>query len=109
MLRLCGVLEITVNELLSGERISPANYREKAEGNMMDLMQENEENRRRMALAVISGAITMIAVCAPQFRIRAGLSPRERPAHPFERCIRGRRRNSGKTAYLRPGSHKDRA
>ena len=31
---------------------------------MMDLMQENEENRRRMALTVISGAITMIAVCA---------------------------------------------
>ena len=31
---------------------------------MINLMKENEENRRRMALSVITGAITVIAVCA---------------------------------------------
>ena len=31
---------------------------------MMDLIQENAENRKRMALSVICGAITVIAVCA---------------------------------------------
>ena len=31
---------------------------------MISLMKENEENRRRMALSIITGAITIIAVCA---------------------------------------------
>ena len=31
---------------------------------MIDLMKENEENRKRMALSIITGAITVIAVCA---------------------------------------------
>ena len=64
MLPLCGALGITVNDLLSGERISAADYQKKAEGNMMNLIRENEENRRRMALSVVTGAITVVAVCA---------------------------------------------
>ena len=31
---------------------------------MMNLIRENEENRRRMALSVVTGAITVVAVCA---------------------------------------------
>lgn len=31
---------------------------------MMDLMKENEENKKRMALSIICGVITIIAVCA---------------------------------------------
>ena len=64
MLPLCGALGITVNDLLSGERISAADYQKRAEGNMMNLIRENEENRRRMALSVVIGAITVVAVCA---------------------------------------------
>ncbi|MGN1421767.1 MAG: helix-turn-helix domain-containing protein [Oscillospiraceae bacterium] len=64
MLPLCGELNITVNELLTGERISEADYRKKAEENMMELMQENRENKKRMALSVICGIITIIAVCS---------------------------------------------
>ena len=64
MLPLCGELQITVNDLLSGERVSSTNYQKKAEENMMDLMKENEENKRRMVLSVICGAITIVAVCA---------------------------------------------
>ena len=62
MLPLCGALNITVNELLTGERISEADYRKKAEENMMELMEENRENRKRIALSVICGVITIIAV-----------------------------------------------
>lgn len=58
------MLNITVNDLLSGEKVSQADYQKKAEGNMMDLMKENEENRKRMALSIITGVITIIAVCA---------------------------------------------
>lgn len=64
MLPLCNALHITVNDLLSGERVSPDSYRQKAEENMIQLMQENEENRKRIALSVICGVITIIAVCA---------------------------------------------
>ena len=64
MLPLCAALEITVNDLLSGEKVSSMEYQKKAEGNMMNLMQENEENRKRMALSVITVAITVIAVGA---------------------------------------------
>ena len=64
MLPLCEALDITVNDLLSGERVSSTDYQKKAEGNMLNLMKENEENRKRMALSIITGIITIIAVCA---------------------------------------------
>lgn len=64
MLPLCELLEITVNDLLSGEKISENNYQKKAEENMMSLMQENQENKKHLALSVICGVITIIAVCA---------------------------------------------
>lgn len=64
MLPLCAALDMTVNDLLSGERVSSTDYQKKAEGNMLNLMKENEENRKRMALSIITCIITIIAVCA---------------------------------------------
>lgn len=64
MMPLCEILQMTVNDLLTGERVSENDYQKKAEENMMNLMQENEENKKRMALSVICGVITIIAVCA---------------------------------------------
>lgn len=64
MLPLCEALRMTVNDLLTGERVSPSEYQKNAEENMMGLLKENEENKKRMALSVICGVITIIAVCA---------------------------------------------
>ena len=64
MLPLCDVLHITVNELLTGEKVSDDDYRKKAEENMMNLIKENEENKKRMGLSMICGVITIIAVCS---------------------------------------------
>lgn len=64
MLPLCEVLQITVNDLLTGERVSEVDYQKKAEENMMNLMKENEENKKHMVLSVICGVITVIAVCS---------------------------------------------
>ena len=64
MLPLCRILGISVNEMLSGERLNEVNYKERAEENMMDLIKENAENKKRMALSVICGTITVIAVCS---------------------------------------------
>lgn len=64
MLPLCEILQITVNDLLSGEKVAEGDYQKKAEENMMDLIRENAENKERMTLSIICGVITIIAVCA---------------------------------------------
>ena len=64
MLPLCAALGITVNDLLSGERVAQADYQKKAAENMMELIRENAENKKRLALSLICAAITGIAVCA---------------------------------------------
>src|SRR5574344_1801941 len=64
MLPLCQQLDISVNDLLSGERVAGSEYQRKAEENMMDLMKENEENKKRFYVSIVCGIITIIAVCA---------------------------------------------
>ena len=61
MLPLCQILQITVNDLLSGEKVAEGDYQKKAEENLMDLMKENAENKERITLCVICGVITIIA------------------------------------------------
>ncbi len=50
LLPLCNALGISVNELLSGERLSSTDYSEKAEENMMNLMKENENYKKSSIL-----------------------------------------------------------
>ncbi|MDO4582209.1 MAG: helix-turn-helix domain-containing protein [Bacillota bacterium] len=64
MLPLCEKLKISVNDLLSGERVTGSDYQKKAEENMMNLMKENEENKKRFWMSVVCGVITIIAVGA---------------------------------------------
>lgn len=64
MLPLCDILNITVNDLLSGKKVSEVDYQKKAEENMINVMKENEENKKRMVLSIICGVITIIAVCS---------------------------------------------
>ena len=44
LLPLCNELDLSVNELLTGERISETEYREKAEENMVNLVKEAQES-----------------------------------------------------------------
>lgn len=64
MLPLCEILHITVNDLLSGETVSAADYQRKAEETIMNLVRENAENKKRMMLSVVFVTLTVIAVCA---------------------------------------------
>ena len=64
MLPLCAVLGITVNDLLSGERVGEGDYRKKAEENMMELVRENAQNRQRFLQSIACGGVTVVAVCA---------------------------------------------
>ena len=61
MLPLCKLLEISVNELLSGERLDEKRYFEKAEQNIMSLIQEKAEAKKKLIIAVIIGVITLLA------------------------------------------------
>ena len=60
LLPLCSKLEITVNELLVGERISQQNYKKKAEENMVNMIREKEENKQKILLTTIIGVISTI-------------------------------------------------
>lgn len=53
MLPLCKKLNISVNELLSGQRLTEETYKQKAEENIMALMGERKKNQRRMLWSVM--------------------------------------------------------
>ena len=61
MLPLCDCLKINVNELLSGELLSEDNYHKKAEENIMNLVKEKEENKRKLILSAIVAIITIVS------------------------------------------------
>lgn len=51
MLELCGILGITVNELLSGERIVMEDYQKKAEKNLIELQSKKEKAQKTLLKA----------------------------------------------------------
>ncbi len=61
LLPLCAALEITVNELLSGERVSEEEYRRKAEENMVNLVKEAQESKKKIILSAMVAGLTLIA------------------------------------------------
>lgn len=61
LLPLCEELEITVNELLSGERLSEVDYKKKAEEHMVNFIQEKEENKKKMHLTAMVGGIAGVS------------------------------------------------
>lgn len=58
--QICRILEINVNELLSGEALSSNEYPEKAEANMISLMKKLKHRRTRDILYVTIGAVLII-------------------------------------------------
>ena len=48
LLPLCNELEITVNELLAGERLQEVDYKKKAEENMVNLVKEAQESKKKI-------------------------------------------------------------
>lgn len=61
LLPLCNELEITVNELLSGERVSEEDYRKKAEENMVNLVKEAQESKKKIILSAMAAGLTILA------------------------------------------------
>lgn len=71
MLELCGLLCITVNDLLCGEVVSMENYNERTEKNLVEMVRQKEEaDRRLLKMEIVIGLLStlfllaMIAVAA---------------------------------------------
>ena len=54
---LCRSLDLSINEIISGERLSETNYSVKAEENIMSLMKENEKAKKKSTLRSIVGIL----------------------------------------------------
>ena len=61
LLPLCNELDITVNELLSGERVSEEDYRKKAEENMVNLVKEAQESKKKIILSAMVAILVLVA------------------------------------------------
>ncbi len=64
LLPLCEQLNITVNELLSAERLSDSEYKQKAEENMVNMIKEKEANQKNFRLTNTVGAMSSIVFIA---------------------------------------------
>lgn len=60
LMPLCQALQINVNELLSGERLSEDSYSRKAEENIMNLMKETENHKKQNKRTVIGAVLIII-------------------------------------------------
>lgn len=57
---LCKSLNISVNELLSGQCLSGENYSKKAEENIVALMKENENNKKESIIPALAGGVLIV-------------------------------------------------
>ena len=76
MLPLCEILGISVNDLLSGEKLSTENYKSKAEENIMNLVKENEESRKKIIISAIIAFLctAVLIVCILTASYAEGIS-----------------------------------
>lgn len=61
LLPLCKELDISVNELMTGERVSEEEYHKKAEENIVNLVKEAQENKKKIILSAMVAGLTVVA------------------------------------------------
>ncbi len=65
MLDLCGVLGISVNDLLSGEVVTVDNYNKELENNLIEMVKQKEEaDKRLLSLEIFVGVICLAVFLA---------------------------------------------
>ncbi len=66
MLGLCAILEISVNDLLSGEVITMNNYNKEAEKNMLEIIRQKEQSDRNLLrIEWVVGILSLIILFVP--------------------------------------------
>ncbi|MEE1198984.1 MAG: helix-turn-helix transcriptional regulator [Acutalibacteraceae bacterium] len=68
MLKLCDLLKITVNDLLSGEVVMADNYTKELENKIIEMAKQKEESDKRLlTLEVVIGVLSLIILFVPIF------------------------------------------
>ncbi|MBO5110726.1 MAG: helix-turn-helix transcriptional regulator [Clostridia bacterium] len=68
MLELCGILKITVNDLLSGEVVTMELYNKQLEQNLIEMIKEKEEaNRRNLVFENVIGILSAVILFGRTF------------------------------------------
>lgn len=71
LINLCTLYDITINELLSGERLNEQAYRKKSENNMEALLLQRKDNRHKMIACVLvvllSFSVLLVCVALASF------------------------------------------
>ena len=76
MLELCGILKITVNDLLCGEVVTMSEYNKELESNLLEMIRQKEEaDRHLLRMEIVTGVICLIPLAAAV--IAAALIPME--------------------------------
>ena len=66
--KLCEIFEISINELLNGERISTNNYKDKAEERLLELQKIKEiGDKRLLSMEIVIGILSMIILLSLTF------------------------------------------
>ena len=66
MLELCGILKITVNELLNGEEINMKNQTKEMENKLIEMVEQKEiADKRLLRLEWVIGILALFAMFAP--------------------------------------------
>ena len=66
MLELCKLLEISVNDLLSGEVVTMENYNKEMENRLIEMMKQKEESDKRLlTLEWVIGILSVIILLTP--------------------------------------------
>ena len=66
MLQLCDILGISVNELLSGEKIAMENINREAEKKLLELIKEKEQkDKQLLLLEVVIGILSVLVLLIP--------------------------------------------
>ena len=61
MIPLATALGVSVNELLLGEKIEKGNYQEKAEQNMVELMRERTDSKKKLLVVALILIVSMLS------------------------------------------------
>lgn len=70
MLDLCHILEITVNDLLSGEIVTMENYNKMLEDNLLEVVKQKEQSDKRLLrMELLTGILSLIPLIASMFII----------------------------------------
>lgn len=68
MLDLCGLLDITVNDLLSGEVVLVDNYNKEMENNLLEIIKQKEESDKRLlTFEWVIAILSLIVLFVPIF------------------------------------------